>query len=418
MIKIALKHLIAQLSYGLDAVEADFLGVSRYHGKRVALYSMAIGKKLGYKEDELFTLAGCALLHDNALTEYLISERPGAAQAFHRKAHCVQGEENGKFFPFPSNPEGLILYHHEYADGSGAFGKKVGEYPQAAGIIAMTDQLDAGFSLKQASENTITKVKTFLDMQKGKRYEIQLAELAKEVLTPEFVQQLQDDRVVEELERQMPDIRSELTEEEVVRIAGITAQIIDYKSTFTKEHTMQIANKAWYMGGIYRYDETMKAKIYLAAALHDLGKLFIPTPILEKPGKLTEEEFETIKSHAYYTWECLHQVPGLEDITKWACEHHEKLDGSGYPFGKTAAEIDFISRLIACLDIYQAVREARPYHPERNHEETMKILKDMAEKGYIDGEITKDLDRCLGKLEGGNAKPPEIAGMLNIGKPA
>lgn len=408
MDKISLKHMIEQISYGLDAVEADFLGVSKYHGKRVALYSMAIGRKLGYSKEALFTLAGSALLHDNALTEYLMSERPGSSQEFNRRAHCVKGQENCKFFPFPSNQAGFVLYHHEYANGSGAFGKKAGEYPQEAGIIAMTDQLDTVFHLWNGSADSIEKVQAFLEKQKGVKYETELAEIAGELLTPEFVKQLQDEQIEKVFEQQMPDICRELTEDELILIAGITAQIIDYKSTFTKEHTMQIANKAWYMSGIYCYDKSQRARIYLSAALHDLGKLFIPTKILEKPGKLTEEEFEIIKSHALYTWECLHRIPGLEDIAQWASNHHEKLDGSGYPFGKRDKELDFISRLISCLDIYQAVREERPYHPERSHSETMKILKDMAEMGYVDRTVTADLDKYLGRLEGGRAEPPDI----------
>jgi HD-GYP domain-containing protein (c-di-GMP phosphodiesterase class II) len=76
--------------------------------------------------------------------------------------------------------------------------------------------------------------------------------------------------------------------------------------------------------------------------------------------------------------------------------YHEKLDGSGYPFGKKAEELDFNSRLMACIDIYQAVSEERPYHPERDHQSTMKILHDMAEKGQVDAGIVKDMDKALG----------------------
>lgn len=406
--RISLKHMLIQISSGLDAVEADFLGVSKFHGKRVALYCLAIGRALGYDDLHLFTMAGCALLHDNALTEYLISERPGNAQAFNRRAHCVKGQENCHYFPFPTELSGFVLYHHEYANGQGAFGKKAGEYPMEAGIIALADQIDTRFSMTDPTQENIVNIQSYLARKAGHRYEENLAALAAQILTPEFLTSLQTERVSESLECQMPDVVSELSEQETIRIAGIVAQIIDYKSSFTREHTMQIANKAWHMSGVYGYDHKTRADIYLAAALHDLGKLFIPTTILEKPGKLTEEEFEWIKSHARYTWECLHDVPGMEEIAQWASNHHEKLDGSGYPFGKCAKELDFISRLIACLDIYQAVREARPYHPQRNHVETMAILKEMAGNGYIDRIIVQDLDLELAKLQDGISKAPVL----------
>ena len=78
--------------------------------------------------------------------------------------------------------------------------------------------------------------------------------------------------------------------------------------------------------------------MYLAGALHDIGKMAVGNEILEKPDKLTDEEFDKMKNHAGYTYLMLSQVDGFEDIRDWAALHHEKLNGKGYPFGKTADE--------------------------------------------------------------------------------
>ena len=102
-----------------------------------------------------------------------------------------------------------------------------------------------------------------------------------------------------------------------------------------------------------------------------------------------------IKDHVRGTYELLKDIEGFEEICNWASNHHEKLDGSGYCFGKKADELDFISRLIACTDIYQAISEERPYHPARSHEDTMVILKDMAGKGFIDSDIVNDFDTAM-----------------------
>ncbi|MDR1143634.1 MAG: phosphohydrolase, partial [Spirochaetaceae bacterium] len=99
-------------------------------------------------------------------------------------------------------------------------------------------------------------------------------------------------------------------------------------------------------------------------------------------------------------------IEGFGHICGWAANHHEKLDGSGYPFGKKAEDLDFNSRLIACIDIYQAVSEERPYHPGRNHAETMKVLYDMAERGKIDGGIVRDLDAVLAEYDGRDVPLP------------
>jgi HD-GYP domain-containing protein (c-di-GMP phosphodiesterase class II) len=138
-----------------------------------------------------------------------------------------------------------------------------------------------------------------------------------------------------------------------------------------------------------------RRELYLAAALHDLGKLATPVAILEKPNILNDAEMSKIKEHVRITWELLKDIEGFGPICTWASSHHEKLDGSGYPFGKKADELDFNSRLMACIDIYQAVSEERPYHPRRDHRATMEILRQMANNGKIDGVIVTDMDAAL-----------------------
>jgi HD-GYP domain-containing protein (c-di-GMP phosphodiesterase class II) len=151
-----------------------------------------------------------------------------------------------------------------------------------------------------------------------------------------------------------------------------------------------------------------RAKAFLAASLHDIGKLATPNVILDKPDKLTTGEFDIIKAHAKGTYDRLHTITGFEEICAWASNHHEKLDGTGYWFGKNADDLDFISRLLACTDIYQAVSEERPYHPQRSHADTMPILRSMAEKGQIDSAITKDFDEVMAEYSERDVPPPEI----------
>jgi HD-GYP domain-containing protein (c-di-GMP phosphodiesterase class II) len=130
--------------------------------------------------------------------------------------------------------------------------------------------------------------------------------------------------------------------------------------------------------------------------------------ILEKPDKLTDEEFRVIHEHVRITYELLKDIDGFEQICGWASNHHEKLDGTGYPFGKKANELDFNSRLIACLDVYQAVSEERPYHPGQDHAATMKILRRMADQGRLDASIVKDLDEVMAEYSGRDTPPPVI----------
>ena len=89
------------------------------------------------------------------------------------------------------------------------------------------------------------------------------------------------------------------------------------------------------------------------------------------------------------------QVDGFEDIRDWATLHHEKLNGKGYPFGKTADELNEQERIMACVDIYQALTEERPYKKGMSHEKTCDILDEMAEKGFVDADISRKMRDCF-----------------------
>lgn len=178
-------------------------------------------------------------------------------------------------------------------------------------------------------------------------------------------------------------------------IANFFAQIVDYKSSFTSRHSIGVAEKAAAFAAYNGYDPTQVQKMYLAGALHDIGKMAIDNDILEKPDKLTDEEFSKMKNHAGYTYLILSNINDFEDIRDWAAFHHEKLNGKGYPFGKTAAELNEPERIMACIDIYQALTESRPYKQGFSHEKTCDILDDMADKGFIDAGIAQKIRVCF-----------------------
>ena len=121
----------------------------------------------------------------------------------------------------------------------------------------------------------------------------------------------------------------------------------------------------------------------------------IGNDILEKPDRLTDEEFDTMKHHASYTYRILSDIDDFDEIRDWAAFHHERLDGTGYPFGKSADELNECERIMACVDIYQALTESRPYKKGMTHEKAIGILEDMAQKGWLDKNIVLKTDECF-----------------------
>jgi HD-GYP domain-containing protein (c-di-GMP phosphodiesterase class II) len=387
--------LIEAIAEALDIVEGELLGASTYHGKRIALLCAAMGRRLGMDKARLSALTSCALLHDNALTEYIQAELERGWHDPAMKLHCEYGQRNADTLGFKTDMKDFILYHHERADGSGPYGKKAGEYSLGAELIGIADATDVVWHLQRVFPEDLPLIRAWLT--RDGKFRPSTAELLLDTLDAEMFDSLKDSRIIDSVEEAIPAWNMDGNDPAIFNMASFISHIIDYKSAFTRRHSLGIVDKAREMGVYYGYDSPLLARLCLAASLHDIGKLAVPTAILEKTDKLSKEEYLTIMEHVRKTAELLEDIEGFEDIRSWASNHHEKLDGSGYPLGKKAEELDFNSRLMTCIDIYQAVSEERPYHPARDHRATMEILYDMAEKGNLDKSIVRDMDSVLGR---------------------
>jgi len=406
--KIQMNELIQTIATALDIVEHELLGASSFHGKRIAVLSALMAKELGKSDAEIKAVSTCALFHDNALTEYIQYMHMNNERKINFKLHCEYGERNVKMIPFDFDVTGLVLYHHEQPDGSGPFGKKENEFPEGAGLIAIADMIDVEHHLQRRSAADIPKIQNEIKTQTGKRFTQTAADAFLTIFNEDVLESLRDENIMETVEKVLPKWEADVDGEAIIGIAALASKIIDYKSPFTRKHSVQIANRAWLMSGYYGFDPIKRAKVYLAASLHDLGKLGTPNAILDKPDKLTDEEFDIIKAHVKGTYDMLSGITGLEEICHWASSHHEKLNGTGYHFGIDEKELDFVDRLLACTDIYQAVCEERPYHAQRSHEETMPILWSMADKGFIDKIIVNDFDTVMAIYSNKDVPPPVI----------
>ena len=402
--KINRNQLLTILSEALDCVEKEVLGVTDHHAKRVAWLCIEMGKAANLSKEEISDLAVGALLHDNALNEFKDDYenrklRPNAKG----DRHCVAGERNLRLISKEQKQlRGFILYHHENADGSGPFGKKEGEVPLGAEIIHVADIVDLEFALGKVYRNTnksleevIQEMECFIERETGKSFSRQAAKMFLDMLRSELFEILSDDNI-ETLELDFSAVYIEADR----GIAELFARIIDYKSPFTQAHSTGLAKKAEQMAKSYGFDEIKTEKFYMSGALHDIGKLFVDIEVLEKPGRLDEEEYKHIQSHAYETYRLLSKIEGFEEIRDWASYHHEKLNGKGYPFGLTAKEMSLEMRLLACLDIYQALTEDRPYKAGMSHSKTIGILYELAEKGDLDRDIIEKIELELAGEKG------------------
>ena len=392
--------LLSACSYALDCVEAELVHVTNKHAKRVAYMSICIAEQMGISGKSLQDLTVCALLHDNALTQYIQEELQSdlsrtASELPQLGTHCSAGESNIRKLPFHTDISNVILYHHENADGSGPFGKKWIEIPLFARIIHLCDLLDVICRASSFTADTWQKACSFLQDSRDTIVDNECTDAFLQAFSEEHFLSLGNDALETRLWNKVPRIKQELDFSQIKALADFFARIVDYKSPFTSTHSIGVAVDAEKLARYMGFDEETAQKMYLAGALHDIGKVAIGNEILEKPDRLTDDEFKVMKHHAAYTYYILSEIDDFEEIRDWAAFHHERLDGTGYPFGRSAADLNTQERIMACVDIYQALTESRPYKKGMPHEKACHILQDMADKGWLDADIISQVNDCF-----------------------
>jgi HD-GYP domain-containing protein (c-di-GMP phosphodiesterase class II) len=181
--------------------------------------------------------------------------------------------------------------------------------------------------------------------------------------------------------------------------AELLAQIIDFRSRFTATHSSGVAACAATLAQLFGFPEADCRRLQVAGYLHDLGKLAIPSEVLEKPGKLSDAEWQTVRTHPYFTYQILASIEGLVDIARWCGMHHERLRGSGYPFRASHEEIPLEARILAVADIFTALSEDRPYRSGLEQEAVLSIMEDMVDGFEVDRKVYQVLKKHYDTVE-------------------
>jgi len=177
------------------------------------------------------------------------------------------------------------------------------------------------------------------------------------------------------------------------RIATAFAGVIDVKSPWTYRHSDLVAMIAARIAAALGADEAEITDLRRAAMLHDIGKLAISNRILDKAAGLTAVERAQVRQHPLVTARILERIPGFAHLAPLAAAHHERLDGSGYPYGLRAESLTPAMRVLAVADVFEAMTSARPYRPGMDVDAALGILR--ADAGRLDGEVVAALADVL-----------------------
>lgn len=173
------------------------------------------------------------------------------------------------------------------------------------------------------------------------------------------------------------------------------ARAIEAKDKYTQGHTERVSGYASRLGEQLKLSSKEVEALYSGGILHDIGKIGVPDAILNKPGKLTEEEFAVIKKHPLVGAEICQPLKSLRQVIPIIRHHHEKMDGSGYPDGLAGEEIPLLARIMAIVDVYDALTSERSYRRALSIDEALGILFAEADNGFWDKELLVEFSEMV-----------------------
>ncbi|EKQ57292.1 MULTISPECIES: HD domain-containing phosphohydrolase [unclassified Clostridium] len=372
---ITLKQIIQVIHRAINSVDQRLLN----HGERVAYVMLNLLRaEENYSKDEILEICTLSIFHD--IGAYKVSERDKLVEIDTKSPidHAIYGCLFIKYFSPLSKLYNIVLSHHftmkYYKDN------KMEVFCEEGLLLSFADYIDRIYLIKK--ELTVNYI-----INNNKEYSLEYMEL---LISADkkynFINKLLDGSYLKELYDFFAT--KVISREEVLSYSKMLAYSIDFRSEATVKHTIFVEAVSYQIAKLLKLDDKTLTQIKIAAALHDIGKIGIPVEILEKPGKLSNDEFEIMKSHAIIGYKILSDL-NIDDIRDMAALHHEKIDGTGYPFGLKGNDLTLEMRIISIGDIISALLGVRSYKEEFSKDRVIKILSNMAKYNKIDSNITK-----------------------------
>lgn len=388
--RLPLHRLILSLSDALDQVHPKVAD----HQQRVAYIATQIARHMGYRDRELLTVFHAAVLHDIGL---ITSENRIAALSLLELErvswHAEVGYELLRRNPVFEQAAEVIRYHHlawQYGLGVEFDGREV---PLASHMLMLADSVEIGIDrslpiLPQAP-SIIARVRE----QEGSEFHPDCVDAFVEVAQNEaFWLDATSHRIHAVLLKQIDWPVVTIDEETLEPIAELFGRLVDAASPWTAVHSAGVAAASAALATQMHFSPRELHLMRSAGYLHDIGKLSIPTKILDKPGRLTSPELLAVRSHPYVTYQILDTIGGLPQVAEWASFHHERLDGTGYPFRLSDQQLTLGSRIMAVADVFTAMLEDRPHRKGMKMDDALSAIRRMADDGGLDAQVVEVLE--------------------------
>jgi putative nucleotidyltransferase with HDIG domain len=402
---ISLSEIISALSFALDLTEGAVPG----HALRTCLLGMRIAAAAGVPHDEISSLyyglllkdAGCSstaalmsqIAEGHTVSPKADSSAPGASLAHAQpllRIHlpntaglttlrCERGAGIVRKLGLGRLASNTVLHLDECWDGTGyPQHLRRDEIPLLARIGSIAQHLDV-FGTLYGPERAI---QTLEDLS-GSTFDPALVRIALALHSSRTLwNQCGSGDRISETRRAVLDLDpvngQRLESLRIDEICQAFADVVDAKSNFTYRHSIDVAKIARAISEALDLQPARIQLVHRAALLHDIGKLHVPTHILDKPEGLTPQERALVQEHPGLSRRILQRIDAFRELAVIAGQHHERLDGSGYPYRLTADDLSIEARIVAVADVFGALHEERPYRPAMRRERIIDILRTKA----------------------------------------
>lgn len=387
---VNIHHACYSLSDALDLV-----GVTNiHHGKRVAYIAAECIKQIGWRGTLLDNLFHAGIMHDCGVSKTIIHSHLKQLEWEGEEDHCQAGADLLLQCPPLANLSAIVRHHHTHWSNLKNLDLPE-EIKLSANCIYLADRVDmlTITALNREPNILLNKDETVRQIlnKNGDWFCPELIEAFLQISSSEaFWFCLESEHINGyAAEWITPEQNKEIDFSELRSLVRIFSVIVDAKSTFTKKHSDGVASLARLLGELHHLPERSCEMLELAGLLHDLGKLRVPDELLEKPGKLTQEEYSIVKRHSFDTFNILKSIQGFQEIALWAGQHHERIDGAGYPYHLNKNKISLEARIIAVADVFQALVQKRPYREPLPLEDILSALAAHVANGKLDQAIVQ-----------------------------
>jgi len=385
--RFILAEFIGGLAHAMDLVSPTLVN----HHKRVGYMAFALASELGLSDRERAVIATAGLVHDSgalslherlgALKFELDLEAPGASD------HAYMGYVLLRPFEIFTDVAPIVRHHHLWWERASECSMR-NDLVLAANLLHLVDRVDVLIDRQKEILGQVPEIREQIVAQSGRMFAPRLVEAFGGLSRHEsFWLDLFSPYLQTLVQHGLEGWNHKLTSDELLGLSKVFSTVIDFRSRFTATHSAGVSATAEALAEACGFSPTECRSMRLAGYLHDLGKLAVPAEILEKPDKLSGAEFAVIRGHTYHTYRVLQGIRGLETVNEWASFHHERLNGQGYPFHRSADNLSLGSRIMAVADVLTAITEDRPYRAGMQPEKAIGVLNDMASNGVLDQSV-------------------------------